>query len=46
MKITGRFFCTLMIAICMCACKGNNGVAESQTGVWVSDKAELLLTMY
>lgn len=39
-----RCFFALMIAICMCACKGNDGVVEDQTGVWVSDKAELLLT--
>ena len=44
MKILGKCFCTLIIAICMCACKGDNGIVESQTGVWVSDKAELLLT--
>lgn len=45
MKILGKCFCTLIIAICMCACKGDNGMMlEGQTGVWVSDKAELLLT--
>lgn len=37
-------FCTLIIAICTCACESNNDVIEHQTGVWVSDKAELLLT--
>ena len=44
MRIWGKCFCTLIIAICMCACKGDNGMIESQKGVWVSDKAELLLT--
>lgn len=44
MKILGKCFCTLIIAICMCACKGDNGIIEGQTGVWVNDKAELLLT--
>lgn len=44
MKKVGRCFCTLMMVICMCACKGYNNKIESQTGVWVSDKAELLLT--
>lgn len=33
-------FCALLIAICVCAFKEN----ERQTGVWVSDEAELLLT--
>lgn len=44
MKNIVRWFCTLMIAMGICACKGNNSVLEDQTGVWVSDKSELLLT--
>lgn len=44
MKNLGRCLYTLLIAICMFACKGNNDANKCQTGVWVSDKAELLLT--
>lgn len=44
MKMLRICLCTLMVAICMCACKGGNDTIENQTGVWVSDKAELLLT--
>lgn len=34
----------LLMAMCMSACKSSNDANECQTGVWVSDKAELLLT--
>ena len=44
MKNLGRCLFVLLIAICMLACKGGNDANECQTGVWVSDKAELLLT--
>lgn len=44
MKNLGRCLYALLVAICMLACKDNNTVNECQTGVWVSDKAELLLT--
>ena len=44
MKNLGRCLYALLVAICMLACKDNNTANECQTGVWVSDKAELLLT--
>ncbi len=44
MKNLGRCLYALLVAICMFACKGGNDANECQLGVWVSDKAELLLT--
>lgn len=44
MKNLERCLYALLVAICMLACKGGNDANECQTGVWVSDKAELLLT--
>lgn len=43
MKISKIIMCAL-IAYATFACHKSNSVIESQTGVWVSDKAELLLT--